>query len=259
MRRIALAAAAALFLTSASALAQGVAPGGPIGGSTGIGSGLGGVTGTGPSWPNGTNQAPQPSIPSIPPGGYASPAPSSSYTAPCRRSPRPRRPHLLPPRQPSEPFAASAVRPPATIPLVLPERPNGSLVFVKGCWRTDNLSMPHIADRHLVLRRQGRRPLPLIRALTNPTSTSVTPRRGRYGMPALWSCAVQSLPATTARPTRRSSSPAATAPMARCAPVPARARRCGSTGCADEVSCARRSTTRRRAQIAPRPSIRSGR
>jgi hypothetical protein len=43
-------------------------------------------------------------------------------------------------RQPSEPFAASTVRPPATIPLALPERPNGSLVFVKGCWRTDNFA-----------------------------------------------------------------------------------------------------------------------
>ena len=139
MRRIALAAAAALFLTSASALAQGVAPGGPIGGSTGIGSGLGGVTGTGPSWPNGTNQAPQPSIPSIPPGGYASPAPSSSYTAPVPSIAAPSTAPSAPTyRQPSEPFAASAVRPPATIPLVLPERPNGSLVFVKGCWRTDN-------------------------------------------------------------------------------------------------------------------------
>jgi len=82
MRWIALGAAAALLLTSASAVAQGVAPGGPIGGSTAIGSGLGGVIGTGPSWPNGTNQAPQPSIPSVPPGGYASPVPSSSYPAP---------------------------------------------------------------------------------------------------------------------------------------------------------------------------------
>jgi len=114
-------------------LAQGVAPGGPIGGSTAIGSGLGGVTGTGPSWPNGTNQAPQPSAPSVPPGGYASPAPSTSYTAP--------RPSVGAPsigggsayRQPNEPFATSTPRPPATIPLVLPERPNDSLVFVKDC------------------------------------------------------------------------------------------------------------------------------
>ena len=140
MRRIALGAAAALLLTSASALAQGVAPGGPIGGSTGIGSGLGGVTGTGPSWPNGTNQAPQPSIPSVPPGGYASPAPSSSYPAPVPSIAAPSTGGGTPYRQPSEPFAASTVRPPATIPLALPERPNGSLVFVKGCWRTDNFA-----------------------------------------------------------------------------------------------------------------------
>jgi len=136
MRRIALGAAAALLLASANALAQGVAPGGPIGGSTGIGSGLGGVIGTGPSWPNGTNQAPQPSIPSVPPGGYGSPAPPATYApVPSIAAPSPGGGPRY--RQPSEPFAASAVRPPATIPLVLPERPNGSLVFLKGCWRTD--------------------------------------------------------------------------------------------------------------------------
>jgi hypothetical protein len=139
MRPIGLLMAVVLALAGGDALAQGVAPGGPIGGSTGIGSGLGGVTGTGPSWPNGTNQAPQPSAPSVPPGGYASPAPSSTYTAP--------RPSIAAPstggsiyRQPNEPYAASSVRPPATIPLVLPERPNGSLVFLKGCWRTDNFA-----------------------------------------------------------------------------------------------------------------------
>jgi hypothetical protein len=120
-----------LAIASAAAVAQGVAPGGPIGGSTGIGSGLGGVTGTGPSWPNGTNQAPQPSIPSVPPGGYGSPAPSSTY------APRPSIAAPSPYPQPSEPFAASSVRPPATIPLVLPQRSNGSLAFLKGCWRSD--------------------------------------------------------------------------------------------------------------------------
>ena len=131
--------AAALALTGATAAAQGVAPGGPIGGSTAIGSGLGGVIGTGPSWPSGTNQAPQPSIPSVPPGGYVSPAPSSTYTAP--------RPSVAAPstrgggstyRQPNEPYATSSLRPPATIPLALPAKPNGSLVFAKGCWRSDN-------------------------------------------------------------------------------------------------------------------------
>jgi hypothetical protein len=130
---------AALLLTGGLAHAQGVAPGGPIGGSTAIGSGLGGVNGTGPSWPNGTNQAPQPSITAVPPGGYASPAPPSTYGAP---QPSIAAPSARPPstyRQPSEPYAASAVRPPATIPMQLPERPNGSLVFLKGCWRSDNI------------------------------------------------------------------------------------------------------------------------
>jgi len=141
MLRIALASAVALALAGGAALAQGVAqgvaPGGPVGGSTGIGSGLGGVTGTGPSWPNGTNQAPQPSIPSVPPGGYASPAPSSTYMPP---RPSVAAPSTAPPtyRQPNEPYATSGVRPPATIPLVLPQRPTGSLAFLKGCWRTDS-------------------------------------------------------------------------------------------------------------------------
>src|SRR5688572_11560006 len=130
MRRFFIVAATtALALASTSVLAQGVAPGGPIGGSTGIGSGLGGVTGTGPSWPNGTNQAPQPSAPPVPPGGYAGPAPSVTAPPPTTRpSPYP---------QPSAPFAASTPRPPATIPLILPERLTGNLAFLKGCWRTD--------------------------------------------------------------------------------------------------------------------------
>src|SRR5580698_7750416 len=93
-----------------TAFAQGVAPGGPIGGSTAMGSGLGGVTGgTGPSYPNGTT-APRLPTP-IPPGGYPpvghfdaarpgtaspSPAPSASSTATPSHYP-----------QPQEPFAAS--------------------------------------------------------------------------------------------------------------------------------------------------------
>jgi hypothetical protein len=132
-------AVAALALAGVPAFAQGVAPGGPIGGSTGIGSGLGGVGGTGPSWPNGTNQAPQPSIPSVPPGGYASPAPSSTYT-PSPRAAAPSTSGGSTYRQPNEPYPTSSVRPPATIPMVLPEKPNGSLAFVKGCWRTDNFA-----------------------------------------------------------------------------------------------------------------------
>src|SRR5689334_6458679 len=88
-------ALACMLGSSVGALAQGVAPGGPIGNSTGIGSGLGGVTGgTGPSWPNGTNQAPQPSYTPPPPGGITmspSPAPSLSTTQPSYY-PQPRTP-----------------------------------------------------------------------------------------------------------------------------------------------------------------------
>ena len=55
-------------LAGTTAVAQGVAPGGPIYNSTGIGSGLGGVIGgTAPTYPNGTT-APAPG-PAIPPGG----------------------------------------------------------------------------------------------------------------------------------------------------------------------------------------------
>ena len=89
------AAATALIFVSAALHAQGIAPGGPIGGSTGIGSGLGGVVGTGPSWPNGTNQAPRPSMPSVPPGGYDYSAPSASPPSDMQPSPYP---------QPGEPF-----------------------------------------------------------------------------------------------------------------------------------------------------------
>jgi hypothetical protein len=73
MRRIASCAAVILALAGGSAVAQGVQPGGPVYNSTGTGSGLGGVIGgTGPTWPNGTNPAPQPTIPSVPPGCWRS-------------------------------------------------------------------------------------------------------------------------------------------------------------------------------------------
>lgn len=128
-----------LVLSAVPAFAQGVAPGGPIGGSTGIGSGLGGVVGgTGPTWPNGSNQAPQPQIYSVPPGGYPRPAPPPTYTpSPSITAPSTGGSSY---RQPNEPYPTSSVRPPATIPLALPEKPSGSLVFVKGCWRTDNFA-----------------------------------------------------------------------------------------------------------------------
>jgi hypothetical protein len=55
-------------LTGATAAAQGVAPGGGIYNSTGIGSGLGRVIGgTGPTYPNGTTAPAMPSA--VPPGG----------------------------------------------------------------------------------------------------------------------------------------------------------------------------------------------
>lgn len=137
MRRIACCAAVVLALASGMAVAQGVQPGGPVYNSTGIGSGLGGVVGgTGPTWPNGTNPAPQPVIPSVPPGGYPSAAPPSTYTPPRSTTVAPSvRPSPYP--RPNEPFATSNPRPPAAIPLQLPEQPNGSLGFVKGCWRSD--------------------------------------------------------------------------------------------------------------------------
>ena len=122
------AAATALILVSAGTYAQGIAPGGPIGGSTGIGSGLGGMMGTGPSWPNGTNVAPQLSIPSVPPGGYGHPAPSFAQ-------PPATRPSLYP--QPGDPFAATAYRPSATARTSALQRPcsgaTGSTASINAC------------------------------------------------------------------------------------------------------------------------------
>ncbi len=95
MRNTVIAAAAtALIFVSAAVHAQGIAPGGSFGGSTGIGSGLG-VVGTGPSWSGGSNQAPHPSVPSVPPGGYDHAAPSFSTPSDMQPSPYP---------EPGEPF-----------------------------------------------------------------------------------------------------------------------------------------------------------
>jgi hypothetical protein len=86
----------AFGLTAATAAAQGVAPGGGIANSTGIGSGLGGpLGGTGPSYPNGTFAPATPSA--IPPGGLPpvgyidrTPAPPSQLpSAATTRSPYP--------------------------------------------------------------------------------------------------------------------------------------------------------------------------
>ena len=116
-----------LAVIGAPALAQHVAPGGGIGNSTGIGSGLGGVIGgTGPSYPNGTTA---PTLPApIPPGGYG----GALSTPPAGSAARP---SYYP--QPQEPFASTAPRSPSTLPLSLPEQPSGDLSFLKGCWRSD--------------------------------------------------------------------------------------------------------------------------
>ena len=74
----------AVGIVAQPACAQNVAPGGPIGNSLGFGSGLGGVIGgTGPTYPNGTEQ---PTLPTPPPPG-GSIGPSSSL--PSIGSPRP--------------------------------------------------------------------------------------------------------------------------------------------------------------------------
>jgi hypothetical protein len=125
-RLIALAAAIVFALSGAAGLAfaQGVAPGGSIANSTGIGSGLGSPLGTGPSYPNGTQQPTLPAPP--PPGGYGGPgtvAPRAMSTS---------RPYL----QPLAPFEASTHRP-STVPLSLPDTPAPNVAFLRGCWRTD--------------------------------------------------------------------------------------------------------------------------
>ncbi len=146
MPKILAIAALALALTGQMALAQGVAPGGPIGNSTGIGSGLGGVPGgTGPSWPNGTTQptlAPPP-----PPGGTplrSTTSPTSSTGRPSAY-PQPRDPFDNPappaaggtaPRAPAAATSSSPAQPSLGVPLAFPNRAGGDMAFLKGCWRT---------------------------------------------------------------------------------------------------------------------------
>jgi hypothetical protein len=126
-------AVAAIVLASvaliAPAGAQGVGPGGPIGNSTGIGSGTG-VMGTGPAYQNGTGQpvlAPPP-----PPGGAPVQGGSVSTSPPSGLSSGP---SSYP--QPGEPFASSAPRQPSTVPLALPDGQAGGVAFMKGCWRSE--------------------------------------------------------------------------------------------------------------------------
>src|SRR5215475_2607973 len=94
MRRLLLIAVSGLAATTAAA--QGVAPGGPVYNSTGVGSGLGDVVGgTGPIWPNGTiAPATRPAIPpgGLPPVGRVDTAPTLMPSAPppiITRSPYP--------------------------------------------------------------------------------------------------------------------------------------------------------------------------
>lgn len=122
MRRFVVAAAIAFFLSGPLLHAQGVAPGGPIGNSTGIGSGLGTPGGTGPSWPNGTQ--PPTLAPPPPPGGGGS---GSSMGVPHYNSSTPR----------PLTYYESAPHKPSTVPLALPETPAPNMAFLRGCWRTD--------------------------------------------------------------------------------------------------------------------------
>ena len=126
MSKFAIVSATAFVLASAVAFAQGVAPGGPIYNSTGIGSGLGGVVGgTGPTWPNGTNQAPQPTISPPPPGGGSSPSAPSAASSTTRPSTY-------------APATEAHRRKPSTEPMSLPPATAGAdMTFLRGCWRTD--------------------------------------------------------------------------------------------------------------------------
>ncbi len=105
----------------APAIAQGVAPGGGIANTTGIGSGLGSPGGTAPSYPNGTTQ---PALPSPPAPGGGAPS--------ALPGPRP----SMRPSQPTYSFE-SRPRKPAIVPLELPSAPEANISFLKGCWRTD--------------------------------------------------------------------------------------------------------------------------
>jgi hypothetical protein len=124
MHRIAVLVAVLLGALAFSGVshAQGVAPGGPIYNSTGIGSGTGGPVGTGPGFPNGTLQAPQPTI--SPPAIGGGSAPSA---APYNNSPSTYLPS----------HSASHQRLPSTTPMGLPPQASTDLAFLRGCWRTD--------------------------------------------------------------------------------------------------------------------------
>ncbi len=137
MAKALVAALLLLGISCATVLAQGVAPGGPIGGSTGIGSGLGGVMGTGPSYPNGTTAPPSP--PSIPPGG--TPLPRSVPSLLDHRTPshyaQPQEPFSTTLPQPRESSVGGAAAPSAAPLLKLPQDQTADPAFLDGCWHTD--------------------------------------------------------------------------------------------------------------------------
>jgi hypothetical protein len=116
MRKIGLLLALLTATLAATSLhAQGVAPGGPIAGSTGIGSGLGPSSvapgGTAPSYPNGTGTVATPAPAPIPPGGYP-PVGRSGDANTNRASPTPvgARPLPSPYLQPRDPFDPTTPR-----------------------------------------------------------------------------------------------------------------------------------------------------
>lgn len=139
MRRSAALATTCIFgLTGPTVFAQGVAPGGPIGNSTGIGSGLGAPPGgTAPSYPNGTMH---PTLPPPPPpgGGLAPSGPPSSIST----TKPPSYPKSLDPFGPAASSVASRSEAWNQL-LQLPERPIGDLSFLKGCWRSDVFQLAH--------------------------------------------------------------------------------------------------------------------
>lgn len=111
MTRLSVLLTVAVLAEATVAHGQGVAPGGPVGNSTGIGSGVGpGAIGTAPRFPNGTAQPTLPPPPppgGLPPSGRADgtprfPPPSPRLSSPHVQTP-PRYPQPLDPNDPTTP------------------------------------------------------------------------------------------------------------------------------------------------------------
>lgn len=108
-----LAAMATTAIAPPRSAAQGIAPGGSSANTTGIGSGLGTPQGTGPVYPNGTQQPSLP--PPVPPGGLP---PSGRFDNQLSPSP-PLRLHVQTPqrypepRDPNDPTAPAPATPAA--------------------------------------------------------------------------------------------------------------------------------------------------